>query len=176
MDYNAENETVINNEFDYSNIIATADEISPLVQYCEQLYNQLMELNQEDEIKNRKLKYEFREHDYEKHIGMSFEINTMDKNYNIITYKSYRAYLEAANSGQIKEVSSLEIDLRLNYRRGKGERLEDYNNSFKITFKPYDIKFRRQSNHDESNINQMEETIRKILDNYPVANTIFCTK
>ena len=176
MEYNEELETVINNEYDYSNIIATADNISHLVQYCEQLYDQLMKLIQEDEIKNEKFKYEFKNYNYNKHFGMCFEIKIRGKSYNVIECKSYNAYLEAVNSGQLKEVSSFEIDLKLNYRRGKKDNLKDYENSFKLIFKPYEIKFKRQSNHNESDINQIEIAICDILNKFPVANTIFCTK
>lgn len=37
-------ESIINNEYDYSNILPTADYVAYLVQYCDQVYNQLLKL------------------------------------------------------------------------------------------------------------------------------------
>lgn len=176
MEYNEEIETVINNEYDYSNIITTAEQIGYLVQYCEQAYNQLLFLVEEDEKKNEKLKYEFKNYNYHKDYGTKFEVIIREKTYNNITCKSYSTYLEAVNSNQVKEVNSLEINLNLNYRRGKNDSLKDYENFFHITFKPYDIKFARKSNHSESSMDQIENTIKGMLDKFPAVNSIFCTK
>ena len=60
MDIDEEVETTINNESDYSNIIASVDNIAYIVQYCDNVYSQFQQLVAEDEQKNERLKYEFK--------------------------------------------------------------------------------------------------------------------
>lgn len=60
MNINEDIETTINNEFDYSNIVASVDNISYIVQYCDNVYSQFQQLVAEDEQKNERLKYEFK--------------------------------------------------------------------------------------------------------------------
>lgn len=47
---------IINNEFDYSNIIPTVEAVSYLVQFCDQMNKQLIKLVEEDEEKIFSLK------------------------------------------------------------------------------------------------------------------------
>ena len=54
--YEVEKEVEIRNEFDYSNIVAEIQPVSYLVQYCESLFNQLMNMINEEEQRNEKLK------------------------------------------------------------------------------------------------------------------------
>ena len=70
----------------------------------------------------------------------------------------------------------MEIKLDLYYKRGKNDNLTDYENSFTIVFKPYEIIFARKSNHNEVNMNQIENNINEIMKKFPTANSVFCTK
>ncbi len=54
MDYLEE--TVINNEYDYSNIVPAVENITYIIQYCAQIYNHFLKLSEEDENKNERLK------------------------------------------------------------------------------------------------------------------------
>lgn len=171
-----EKETMINNEFDYSNIIVAEEPITYLVQFCSQVYNNFLKLLNEEQQKNEKLKYEFQNYNYKKHFANTLEIRTMDKNYNSISYSNYDTFIEGVKNKQLRNINSLEINLNLSYKRGKNENLIDHENSFKIVFKPYEIKFSRVSNHKEENMDQIENTINQILNKFQAVNTIFCNK
>lgn len=175
MDY-LEEETIINNEYDYSNIVPMVENVTYIVQYCDQIYSDFLKLIEEDENKNERLKYEFKNYNYKKSYGEGFEVKIRQKNYNNISCKNYNSFIESINNGQILNVDSLEIDLRLDYKRGKNESLNNHENLFKITFKPYEIKFIRKSNHREVDMEQIENNLNEMLKKFPVANTIFCSK
>lgn len=169
-------EVAINNENDYSNIVPTAENIAYLIQYCEQVYNQLLKLIEEDEAKNEKLKYELQNYSFKKTFGERFEVIVIGKNYNTVNCKNYSSYLELYKSGQLNNLNSIEIYLELDYKTGTNDSLVSHENSFVIKFKPYEITFIRKSNFKDSNMEHIENTINEILKKFPVANTIFCTK
>lgn len=174
---NEEIETSINNEYDYSNIVASVDNISYIVQYCDSIYSQFQQLIAEDEQKNERLKYEFRNYNYKKSYGESFEVKIRQKNhYNTISCKNYNSFKDAVMQGQVNNIDALEIELNLDYKRGNSDSLKDYQNSFKVSFKPYDISFVRKANHNEFNMNDIEENIKQMLNKFSVANTIFYSK
>ena len=170
-----EKELVISNEFDYSNKLAEVEAIVYLAQYFENTYQQFLALCAEDEKKNEPLKYEFQKYNY-KNSYSRFEIYIREKSYNNITCKSLSSLIDTVKKGQLKNVSSLEIIMELNYRRGKQYELETHENTFKLIFKPYEIVFTRNSNHNESQMNQIESNINKIMEQFKTANSIFCTK
>lgn len=173
-----ERETEICNEFDYSNAIVEIQSISYLIQYCDTLFKQYMNMVNLDEQRNEKLKYEFRNYEYRKSYNAKFEISIRGKDYNYsnLNCKSYYSFIEAVNNGHLKNVGSVIITLDLSYRRGQEINLMDYENNFKFTFKPYEIKFVRKSNHNEESTNQLENNFNQILKQFKVANSIFCTK
>lgn len=175
MDY-LEEETVISNEYDYSNILPTVENITYIIQYCDQIYNHFLKLIDEDENKNEKLKYEFKNYNYKKSYSEGFEVKIRQKNYNIISCKTYSSFVEAVNSGQLLNVDSLEINLNLDYKRGKNDNLNNHENSFDITFKPYEIRFIRKANYKEMDMEQIENNLNEMLKKFPVVNTIFCSK
>ena len=167
-------EIIINNEFDYSNKVAEVENISILIQYCESLYNQLLNLINEDEEKNERLKLEFRDYQYKKSYSNIFEILIRKKNtYNDISFKSLDTFNESVKSGQLVNLEKLSINLDLCYKRGKNSDLRDYENNFKFVFKPYDIKFFRKSNHNESSMNQIEENFNKLFEHFREQKCIF---
>ena len=59
MDY-PEEETIINNEYDYSNIIPKIENITYIIQYCDHIYSYFLKLLEEDENKNKKLSHFYR--------------------------------------------------------------------------------------------------------------------
>ena len=176
MEFYGETEAVINNEWDYSNSIPTAENIAYLVQYCEQVYNQLIKLIEDDEIRNQKIKYDLKSYNFKKTFGERFEVTVREKNYNTINCKNYNSYLELYKKGQLNNVDSIEIYLELDYDTGSNGSFIRHDNSFVIKFKPYEISFIRKSNYKDANMDQVEDTINEILKKFPVANTIFCTK
>ena len=173
-----EKEVQVSNEFDYSNIVAEVQSISYLVQYCEALYNQLIKLASNDEEKNARLKSEFKNYEYKKTFNTKFEVLIKENGNSFanLNCKNYETFNEAVNSGHLKNVDTLTIELDLTYKRGKEFSLKDYENNFKIVFKPYNIKFTRKSNHSETFMNEIENNINEILKKFRVQNSIFCTK
>lgn len=169
-------QTAINNEYDYSNIVASAANIGSLVQYCENVYNQLTNLIEEDERKNEQLKQEYRNYTWKKNYGMRFEVSVRQKNFNSFSCKTLGSYMDALRNNQLSQVSSLTIDLDLSFKRGEGLNLNNHEHSFKIIFKPYEISFIRKSNYNDPHMNQVEENLKSILSKFQVANSIFCTK
>lgn len=173
---NEDTPNVINNEYDYSNIIATIEGITYLIQYCDNVYKQFLNLMEEDKQKNEPLKYEFQNYTYKKGYYDRLDIYIREKTYNNITCKDFESFKTAVNNGNLKNITSMEIKLDLYYKRGKNDNLTDYENSFTIVFKPYEIIFARKSNHNEVNMNQIENNINEIMKKFPTANSVFCTK
>ena len=173
---NEELETAINNEYDYSNIIASGEAVAYIVKYCETLFNQFNALIANDEKKNEMLKYEFKNYEYAKHFKSEFTVTIKQRGLNNIICKNYNAYMEALNSGNINNLNGMDIIMDLSYKRGANSELKEHRNDFKIIFRPYDIRFIRKSNHNEVNMNQIEDSINAMLKQFPVANTIFFNK
>lgn len=176
MEFYEEVEAAINNERDYSNIIPTAENIAYLVQYCEQVYNQLIKLIEDDEARNEKIKYDLQNYNFKKSYGERFEVAVRGKNFNTVNCKNYNSYLELYKKEQLNNVDAIEIYLELDYKTGSNSSFVAHENSFVIKFKPYEITFIRKSNFRDANMDQIENTINEILKKFPVANTIFCTK
>lgn len=176
MNYvNNEQEIVINNEYDYSNIVAEVENIAYLVQYFENTYNQFLKICEEDEKRNEPLKYEFQNYNFKNYYS-TFAVNIRMKTYNNVTCNSLESFVETVKKGQVNNISCLEIAMELNYQRGSNDNKKKHENSFKIIFKPYDIIFARKSNYNEENMNQIEKNINEMLKKFKVANSVFCTK
>ncbi len=171
-----EKETVINHEYDYSNRIPLVENITYIIQYCDQIYTQFLKLIEEDEKKNERLKHEFQNYNYKKSYREEFEVKIRQKNYNTLFCKNYNSFLEMVKNGQVLNIESLEIHLNLDYKKGKNANLTNYENTFNILFKPYQISFIRKSNHQEINMDQIENNLNEILKKFPIVNTIFCSK
>ena len=169
-------QVVINNEYDYSNIVPTIEAITYLVQYCDQMNKQLTKLVEEDEEKNKQFKSEYQEYMYKKSYGQDFHVYIREKSYNNITCKDYESFISAVKDGNLNQVNGLDIKLCMDFERGKGNNYDKHENSFAIIFNPYEITFARKSNYNDSNMNKIEEQINEILKKFPVANTIFCNK
>lgn len=176
MNEDFSSQAIINNEFDYSNIVPNVETISYLVQYCDQVYKQLIKLVEEDEERNKQFKIEYKEWNYKKSYGQDFEVYIREKNYNNITCKDYSQFVSAVNGGNLNGIGSMEIRLCVDFFRGKGENVVEHENSFTMSFKPYEIKFIRKSNHNDPSMNSIEEKINSIFKQFPVANSVFCNK
>ena len=176
MDFENENITVIDNSFNYSDCLPTIDNITYLIKYCDEVYNQFIKVIQEDEEKNERLKYEFKKYNYKKNFGEKFEIAITEKTYNTIKCKTKESFLKTVEEGKVKNLRSLEIELDLDYSRGEYNNYKDHDNSFTITFKPYEIVFQRKSNYEDNNMDAIENGINEILKKFPIVETIFYSK
>lgn len=168
----------ISRKFDYSNAIPEIQLISFLVQCCDYYYKQFIKICEEDEMKNEKLKYEYKTFEYQKTYSTKCEITIREKesSFSNLSCKSYESFQELVNAGRLNNVNSIVIVLDLSFKRGKNTALKNYENIFKISFKPYDIVFIRKSNYAEPNMDQIENDINQILNKFKFQNTIFCTK
>lgn len=167
---------VVNSEYDYSNVVPTIEAVSYLVQFCDQTNKQLTKLVEEDEEKNKQFKSEYKDYMYKKSYAQKFEVYIRGKSYNSITCEDYNQFMSAVNGGNLNAVDSLSVSLCLDFYRGKGDNTEEHENSFMVSFKPYEIKFTRKSNHNDQSMDQVEQSINSILKRFPVANCIFCNK
>jgi hypothetical protein len=176
MDYNNELvETIISNEYDYSNVVVDRISLLSLAQYVNEIYIKMTDIFNEEEKKNEQLKWEFQTYEYKKGY-INLEFNIRDKNYSNISCESYEALLSASENGSLNNISSFSISMKLNYSKGKQTTMIALNNSFDITFKPYEIRFIRKSNYNEVLMNQIEEGIHNIMDKFKVLNTVFSIK
>lgn len=168
---------VINHEHDYSNRVPTVEAVTYLVQYCDQLAKQLTNLIEEDEKKNEQFKQEYREYKYKKsYYSQPLEIYIREKTFRNLTCKDYESFLSAVQTGNLKQVLGLDINLRLHFKRGRGNNLESCENTFSILFRPYEITTVRTSNYEDLNMDNIENQINQILEQFPVMNSIFCDK
>ena len=176
MNTNEDIETVINKEYDYSNAIIDENCITYIANYCESVYNQFNLLIKEDEKRNEKVKYEYQNYNYKDTYQKKYEIRIREGNYNTTYCKSYNSLFEYIQTKKLNAIESIEIELDLSYKRGKNQSYKEHNNLFKMTFKPYNIKFTRKSNHNEQIMNQVEANLNQLLSSIPTVNTIFCSK
>ena len=164
------------NGYDYSNIIPTNEYISMLVQYCEKVSNQYLQLINQDEEKNEKLKYDFKYYQYGKIYGTGLNVVIFDKSFQRIEYQNFLSYSQAVQNRQVNNINSMEVRLNINFKRGQSGKTKEHNNEFIVKFKPYEIKFTRKSNFDDNMMNQVEKDINELLRSFPTVDTIFCTK
>lgn len=132
---------------------------------------------EEDEQKNERFKSEYKNYQYQKTFGTSFNVYVRSgESYTTTDCPDYNSLLTMAQSNQLTNVKSLKISLSLTYKRGNYTNFEEHTNEFNIEFKPYDIKFTRKANHRENNMEQIETAIVNYFNNVERTNTIFCSK
>ncbi len=166
---------VINNEYQYKNILPTKEAIDYLVNYLDSIFKSFTSICDDEEEKNKKLKEEYREYNYKRYYATTYKIYIAEKTYHNIECNTYEEFKSAEDDNNLKNIDHLEIKLDLSYRRGKGNNLEECTNEFIIIFKPFDTKFARKSNHKDENMNNTEQSILDILDKFPKLDTIFGT-
>ena len=167
---------IINNEYDYSNVLPTVEALSYLIQFCDQMNKKLTTLVEQDEEKNKQFKMEYKEYMYKHSYGQKFEVYITEKSFNSIRCNSYEDFISAAQGDKLNNINGMTITLCMDFYRGNGNDLNEHENSFIITFKPYDIKFLRKSNYNDDAMDQIEAQIKEIMNKFPIANSIFCNK
>lgn len=173
-----ENEVkIINNEYDFSNVIADIDSVDYLVKYCDQISKYFLDLISKDEEKNKMLKYDYQNWNYKKRYSDILKIYIKQHNYvNDLECKNYDEFKSAVLDGNLKNVNELIIKIDLSYKSGKNDNLIEHVNEFRISFKPYNIIVSRKSNFSEEFADQFEKNLLIILEKFNKVNTIFCTK
>ena len=163
-------------EYDYSNAIPTVNDVFQIVKLCDYWNQRLSMQVKEDEEKNAPFKLEFKDYMYKKSYMQKYDIWIRGDSFQSICCKDIDSFISAYKNGSLKKVSEVTITLNLYFYRGKGGQEVEHENSFVISFKPYNIKFIRQSNHEDSNMDQIEKQFDAILSEMAVANSIFCDK
>lgn len=168
---------VINNEYDFSNIIVDGDHTKYLVYYLDGLNKQLKKLIEDDEEKNKQFKDEYKVYNYKKNYKNNFIIRVRFENFsNNFECKDYESFESAINNNSIKNIRELSIELDFSYDSGSYNNYVEHENNFIIRMKPYDIKFIRNSNLNDESMNQVEKQILEIMNKFQVVNTLFCSK
>lgn len=174
---NEENKiSIVNNEYDYSNIIPVIDNVTYLVAFCDNIYNNFLKLIADDEEKNKPFKEEYKEYSFKKIYSNSFVVEIKTPSYSTIECRNLEEFKSATRNGNLKQVNALYVKMNLDFRRGVGDNLVTHENSFIISFKPYEIIFKRKSNFSDVNMTRIEDEIKSILNKFSVANSIFCDK
>lgn len=163
----------IQNQHNYSTIIPTGECITYLVQYCADEYQKFTALTEEVE----KNKEQHGEYNYSFKKGASlFEIAIRGKQYSNIVCENFQEFEAAIQEKGLKDISSLEIKMHLNFKRDREEVGTEHQNEFVIIFRPYEISFSRKSNYNETMMNQIETNIDDVLRRFPSINSIFSAK
>ena len=171
------NEIVLNREHDFSNIIVDENHLLVLVRFLDGLNKQLIRLTEEDEEKNKQFKDEYKEYQYKQVYSQQLEVYIKYENYtNNITCKDYESFSSAVSNGRVKNIKGIDISLHMDFKRGKGNDLFEHENLFNIKFEPYRIIFIRKSNREDTSMDQIENKIISIMNEFNVVNTVFCYK
>lgn len=163
----------VNHEYLYPNVLVVREYVENLAGFCYKAYRALSKKVTEEEEKNEPLKYEHREYDYKKSYGMRFKIYIWTNNSGSLEYDSDDALRTAAANGRLNDVSSLKIEMDLDFGRGKEGAIEEHKNEFVISFRPYDIKFVRNSNYNDPEMDDLEKQIVNLMEDFPATKTIF---
>ena len=163
----------VNHEYLYPNILAVREYVENLVRFCDGAYRAFMNKVIEEEKKNEPLKYEHREYKYKKSYGTWMKIYISTNNSVSLEYDDDGAFRTAVNNGKLNNVSSLNIELNLDFGKGKEGSIEDHKNEFRIEFRPYNIKFVRNSNYTDPEMDELEKQIVKLMEDFPATKTIF---
>ena len=180
IDETIEDKKLINPKYDYSNVIPDKEHVKVLVQYCFAVYNQLLKLFEEDEIKNEKLKLEYKTYEYKKHYKAGIEIHVKERAKageflgSTFTFKDFKSFIDYIE--RKPNLASLKINLDLSFKRGQEFKDNEHLNLFKIIFEPYNITFTRESNCEDESMNQIEQYIKSVLDRFNTQDTIFYSK
>lgn len=168
---------IVNNEYDFSNVVPIVENILPLVQYLNSVYNEFIKKCEEDEIKNERFKREYKNYLYSKGYSTKFDISIRGgESFQTTNCPDYNAFVGMVQTNQIINIKSLKIILTLDYKRGNPNNFDEHENKFEIVFEPYKIIFKRKANHHENEMATIEQNIYNFLANAEVRNTIFCTK
>ena len=167
----------IENKYDYSNAIIDIDRLLYLVKYLDNVYKHFKKMIDDDEEKNVQFKNEYKEYMFKKVYSDKFDIYVKYDAASLnTTYNDYEHFASAATNGNIKMLEGIDIKLYLNFKRGKGDNLFEHNNLFRIDIKPYKIIFSRVSDYKDEVMDQIENNIITIMNQFPTVNTIFYSK
>ena len=159
----------IREEKDYSNKVIDTDSLLILADKFQKLYNRMEQVFNDEETRaqNNGGLYKYKK-DCSKLI---YEI--VYKNYSSVKCTNYEEFYQVAKDNKLKNVSTLNFVLIINYNRGYSNKLEKINNEFCIIFNPFDVKSRRISTENDKNMDQIAQIINMELEKFTTADSIF---
>lgn len=169
-------QTTIVNKHDYSNAIVGEEQFKYIINYLEGIMSNFDDMMSKEEEKNKTVKTEYQHYDFKKCYLTGFRVSLRNDKVGYKNYENIQTFKEDFNNKLLTNLEYIKIELNLSFKRGIGYDLVEYKNSFSINFKPYDIVFTRESDHNVMIMNKVEENIFNMLNQLPVANTIFCSK
>ncbi len=165
-------EAMVDNLYDYSDIVVDTEHLLTIVEYYNNIYNYFSSIAEEDEKRNKRLKYDYQVYQCKKR-WFELSVSIMDNKYNHSEYKSLMDFKNAIENDRIRNVATLTIKLTIDYESGNYGNEISYENNFVLDFKPYNIKFQRVSNHELTTMKEIEDNTRKLLNNFTSQTTIF---
>ena len=145
-----------------------------MCKYLDAKYRELEALVAQDEVKNQDLKYEYREYSHKKAYSAGYTIYLYSKTQRSVpAAHSYAELEQMKNSGLLKQLRRMTIEVNYDYGVGKDNQINDYHNEFKLSFEPYEIVFTRVSDYDNETINEIEETVKRKMNEFLYYETIF---
>ena len=149
----------VNHEYNMSTLIPNLENINKVIDcfhsYFEKFNSLLLERSHELNL----------EKTYSTGLGVYILFN----DYEIQSFNNYKEYKESFKETELNDVKTIEIELNLCYMRDG----VIHNNEFKLTVRPYNIKFTRKSTYDENAINIMETYIYKYINELSKEKTVF---
>lgn len=159
----------VREEKDYSNKVIDSDSLLVLADKFQKLYNRMEKVFNDEETRaqNNGGLYKYKK-DCSKLI---YEI--VYKNYSSVKCASYEEFYQVVKDNKLKNVSTLNFVLIINYNRGYSNKFEKINNEFCIIFNPFDVKSRRISTENDKNMDQIAQIINMELEKFTTADSIF---
>ncbi len=169
-----DNLQTINHVYNYNNAVPMLDYVLDVCKYLDAKYRELEALVAQDEVKNQDLKYEYREYSHKKAYSAGYTIYFYSKTQRSVpAAHSYAELEQMKNSGLLKQLRRMTIEVNYDYGVGKDNQINGHHNEFKLSFEPYEIVFTRVSDHDNETINEIEETVKRKMNEFLYYETIF---
>ena len=159
----------IREEKDYSNKVIDTDSLLVLADKFQKLYNRMEKVFNDEETRaqNNGGLYKYKK-DCSKLI---YEI--VYKNYSSVKCANYEEFYQVVKDNKLKNVSTLNFVLIINYNKGYSNKFEKINNEFCVIFNPFDVKSRRISTENDKNMDQIAQIINMELEKFTTADSIF---
>ncbi|MBO4813215.1 hypothetical protein J5491_03670 [Candidatus Saccharibacteria bacterium] len=163
----------VNHEHNYPDILVVREYVENLVSFLDKAYRVFLKKVEDDTSKNNALEPNQRNYSYKERYGSFFKVYIYTSAGGSSSYDSDSAFRSAVTDGRLNGVKDLSVSLEFCFGRGLEGAIEDHRDAFKISFQPYDIKFTRDSNFSDPEMDALEEQIVKLLEDFPSTKTIF---
>lgn len=169
-----DNPQIVNHTYSFNNAVPMLDYVMDVCRYLDTCYRELEKMSDEDEKKNEDLKHEYRVYSHKKAFSTRFSIYCYSNvQRSIPTSSSYAELERLRDAGFLKQLSNMTIELNYDFEVGKNNELETHHNEIELKFKPYEITLTRVSDHADAEVDQIEATTKRKMDEFVSYETIF---